>query len=169
MNSPARFTSSSALVEIPKQATQIRMTRNEMMRTARKTLLAGGVLLSVFIFGSFAAKADGYEFAFGVQTKHGEDFGSVTCHFNDVCSARIDSLDLRVTLLWFRNEPGRASVDLYGKDSSCCYFAGAARSKTVDPREPLSRVPFFSGEPARGYLLPQNELAGTLYLKFRSR
>ena len=118
---------------------------------------------------SAASCADGYDVAFGVETKHGQDFGSITCHFSDVCSARMDSLGLTIMIDRFRDDPGRASVDFYGKDSSCCYFAGAARSKTVDPREPLSRVPFFSGEPARGYLLPQNEFAGTLYLKFRSR
>jgi hypothetical protein len=140
-----------------------------MTTTVRKILFASCVLLSALLFfNSGAAKADEYEVAFGVQTKRGQDFGSVTCDFNDVCSARIDSLDLRITMLWFRDEPGRVSINLDGKDISCCYFAGAAISKTVDPHEPLSRVPFFSGEPARGYLLPQNELAGTLYLKFRS-
>jgi hypothetical protein len=117
---------------------------------------------------SRASFADDYDVAFGVETKHGQDFGSVTCPFDEVCSAGIDSLGLRITIHVIRSDPRRAYVYIYGRDLSCCYFAGAARSITVDPHEPLSRALFFSGQPARGYLLPQNEYAGTLYLKFHA-
>jgi hypothetical protein len=137
--------------------------KNNILCLITVTCALAGVLTP-----SGASRADEYEVAFGVETKHGQDFGSATCHFNDVCSARMESLGLTIMIDRFRDEPERASVDLYGKDLSCCYFAGAARSAIVDPQKPLSRVPFFSGEPARGYLLPQNEYAGTLYLKFRA-
>jgi hypothetical protein len=137
--------------------------RNSVLCLTTMIFALAGVLTP-----STASLADEYDVAFGVETKLGQDFGSVTCSFNEVCSARMDSLGLRVTILVFQNDPRRASVDLYGRDLSCCYFAGAARSKTIDPHEPLSRVPFFSGQPTRGYLLPQNEYAGTLYLRFRS-
>jgi hypothetical protein len=137
--------------------------RNSVLCLTTMIFALAGVLTP-----STASRADDYDVAFGVETKLGQDFGSVTCPFNEICSARMDSLGLRVTIHRFRDEPRRASVRLDGRDITCCYFAGAADSITVDPQKPLSRVPFFSGQPARGYLLPQNEYAGTLYLKFRS-
>src|SRR5579863_8157075 len=135
--------------------------RNSVLFLTTMIFALAGVLTP-----STASLADDYDVAFGVETKVGQDFGSVTCPFDEVCSARMDSLGLRFTVLVFRRDPTRAHVHLYGRDISCCYFADAAWSVTVDPHEPLSRVPFFSGQAARGYLLPQNEYAGTLYLKF---
>jgi hypothetical protein len=137
--------------------------RNNALCLIIITCALAGVLMP-----SGASRAADYDVAFGVETKRSQDFGSVTCPFNEICSARMESLGLRVTVHRFRDEPRRASVRIYGRDISCCYFVGAADSISVDPQKPLSRVPFFSGEPARGYLLPQNEYAGTLYLKFRA-
>jgi hypothetical protein len=116
-----------------------------------------------------SSHADDYGVDFGVETQLGEDAGSLMCVFDQVCSAKIDSLGLRVTIDVFRSHPKNAYVYLYGRDLSCCYFADAARSITIDPHEPLSRVPFFSGRPAQGALFIQNEYAGTLYLRFRFR
>lgn len=67
----------------------------------------------------------------------------------------MDSLGLIVNIHRFRDKPGRASVYLYGSDLSCCYFVDAARSIAVDPREPLSRVPF----------LADNQRGGICFLK----
>jgi hypothetical protein len=86
-----------------------------------------------------------------------------------MCSAKIESLGLIVSIHVFRNEPERASVSLYGGDLGCCYFDGAAGEKIIDPRKPLSRVPFFKGARARGGLFIQNERVGTLYLRFDYR
>lgn len=138
------------------------------MRNNLLCLITIACALAGVLTPSGASLADDYDVAFGVETKLGQNFGSVTCHFGHACSARMDSLGLIINIDWFRDEPRRASVYLY-RDINCCYFAGAADSITVDPQKSLSRVPFFSGQPARGYLLPQNDYAGTLYLKFRSR
>jgi hypothetical protein len=138
------------------------------MRVSIRTQFIAALAVVGALLSGGASRADDYDVAYGFETKLGQDFGSVRCPFDEVCSAGIDSLGLRITILRFRREPGRVSVHLYGKDISCCYFAGAADSITVDPQKPLSRVLFFSGEPARGYLLPQNEYAGMLYLKFRA-
>jgi hypothetical protein len=137
--------------------------RNNILCLIIITCALAGVLTP-----SGASLADDYDVAFGVETKLGQDFGSARCHFDDVCSARMDSLGLIINISRFRDEPRRATVRLYGRDISCCYFAGAADSITADPHEAISRVPFFSGRSARGGLYIQNEYAGTLYLKFRS-
>ena len=131
-------------------------------------LLSALCALTGVLTPSGASRADDYDVAIGVETKRGQDFGSVTCPFNEICSAGMKSLGLRVTIHRFQNKPRRASVRMHGRDISCCYFAGAADSITVDPQKPLSRVLFFSGEPARGGLYIENEYAGTLYLRFRS-
>jgi hypothetical protein len=64
-----------------------------------------------------------------------------------------------------RHEPERADVSLHGEDPSCCYFAYARDSITVDPTQPVSRVPFFRGAGARRGLLI--EPVGGLFLRFR--
>jgi hypothetical protein len=56
---------------------------------------------------------------------------------------------------------------LHGDDSSCCYFAYAKDSITVDPAEPVSRFLFFRGVGARRGVFIENEPAGTLFLRFR--
>ena len=101
-----------------------------------------------------------------VETDVGKDAGSIACVFEQICSAEMESLGWRVTFHAFRGEPGRAIVQLYGGGLSCCYFAGAGDSITIDPRISLSRVPFFKGAGARGGLYIENERVGTLYLRF---
>jgi hypothetical protein len=139
------------------------LMRNRVLRLIVLTFALAAVLTP-----SGASLAEDYRFAFGVDTKHGQDFGSVTCVFDEVCSARMESLDLRVTIHIIRSDPRRAHVRLYGRDISCCYFAEAADSIIVDPQKPPSRLPFFSGGSARGGLHIENEYAGTLYLRFHS-
>jgi len=123
-----------------------------------------GALLSV----SSVLAAD-FSVDFGVETDAGKDAGSLTCQFDETCSAKIESLELRVSILVFRSEPDRVHVSLYGGDLRCCYFDGAADEKIIDPHQPLSRVSFFKGTRARGGLFIQNERMGTLYLRFDSR
>jgi hypothetical protein len=78
----------------------------------------------------------------------------------------MESLGLTFSVDIFRSDPVRAHVRLYGSDPSCCYFADASGSITIDPFKPPSRVPFFKGTRARGGLFVQNERVGALYLKF---
>ncbi len=75
--------------------------RNSVLCLTTMIFALAGVLTP-----STASRADDYDVAFGVETKLGQDFGSVTCSFNEVCSARMDSLGLRVTILVFQNDPG---------------------------------------------------------------
>jgi len=110
-----------------------------------------------------------YSVDFGVETDAGKDAGSLTCLFDEICDAKLESLGLIVSLIVFRSNPERASVHLRGGDLSCCYFDGAADSIAIDPRKPLSRVPFFKGARARGALFIENERVGTLYLRFDYR
>ena len=132
-----------------------------MTSNARILMMLLGTLLS----GSSVLAAD-YSVDFGAETNAGKDAGTLTCPFGQVCDAKMESIGLRVSIDVFRSDPERAHVRLYGGDLSCCYFAYAADSITVDPRKPLSRVPFFKGARARGGLFIQNEPAGTLYLRF---
>lgn len=139
------------------------------MRSSPQTLFI--TILAVFgialsVGPAFAAD---YSVEVGVETEAGKDANSVTCSFDDVCSAKIESLGFTVSIFVFRREPERASVELYGSDPSCCYFEFAADDKIIDPRKPLSRVPFFKGARARGGLFIQNERAGTLHLRFDYR
>jgi hypothetical protein len=118
-------------------------------------LIFFGVLLSI----GRALAAD-YSIDFAVHTDAGDEVGAVLCSFDDTCGSNVKSLGLRFTVMVFRRSPERAYVNLYGPDVSCCYFANAARSITIDRRKPLSRVPFYSGHVARGDLFIQNKYAG---------
>ena len=113
--------------------------------------------------------AAGYSVDFGAETDAGKDAGSLVCLFDETCAAKVESLGLRISIIVFHSNPERAYVDLHGGDLSCCYFAGAARDTIIDPRQPLSRVPFFKGAAAKGALFIQNDRAGTLYLRFHFR
>jgi hypothetical protein len=66
------------------------------------------------------------------------------------------------------SQRGRSrSVHLYGRRYlRLFYFDYAADSVAIDTRKPVSRVPFFKGERARGGLHIENERVGTLYLRF---
>jgi hypothetical protein len=124
-------------------------------------------LLSLLSSGS-SALAEDYSVDFGVETDAGKDAGTLACRFGQICDATMDTLGMRVTILVFRDTPEQVTVHLYGRDLSCCYFEYAADSTTIDPRKPLSRVPFFRGTRARGGLYIENKHAGALYLRFHS-
>jgi hypothetical protein len=129
--------------------------------------------LSLFFFCLLASTsqswADDYDVDFGAEVRGVKDAGSVTCRFDQVCSANIEALGLRLTIDVLPEDRRSAQIRLYGSDLSCCYFAGAADSKTIDLGEPLSKVPFYRGRPAQGELLIQNEYVGTLYIRIRRR
>jgi hypothetical protein len=125
-------------------------------------------LLGTVLSSSFVLAAD-YGVDFGVETDAGKDAGSLTCLFNRMCNAKMESFGLRVSIHVLRSDPERARVYLDGDYLGCCYFDGGARSIEVDPRKPLSRVPFFKGIAAKGAFFIQNERVGTLYLRFDYR
>jgi hypothetical protein len=127
--------------------------------------------LSLFFFFVLASTsqswADDYDVDFGAEVRGAKDAGSVACRYDQVCSASIEAFGLRLTIDVLPNAPRTAHIRLYGSDPSCCYFAGAADSKTIELGEPLSKAPFYRGRPAQGDLLIQNEYAGALYIRIR--
>jgi hypothetical protein len=143
--------------------------REGYVRThARSLFTAVLAVIGLVLLGSYGFAAD-YIVEVGADTDAGKDASSLTCVFDETCSAKIESLGLRVRTFVFRDEPERAYVELYGSDLSCCYFDFAASKKIIDPRTSLSRLPLFKGVGARGGLFIQNERAGTLYLRFDYR
>ena len=139
-----------------------------MRSNARSPITAILALLGTLLSGGSVLAAD-YSVDFGVETDAGKDAGSLMCVFDQTCSAKMEALGLRISIDVFGSNPQRAHVNLYGGDLSCCYFDGAADSIVIDPRKPLSRVPFFKGARARGGLYIENERVGTLYLRFDYR
>jgi hypothetical protein len=135
---------------------------------ARSPITVILALLGAFASGSPVLAAD-YSVDFGVETDVGKDAGSLTCLFEQVCSANMESLGLIVSFHVFRSDPERVIVRLDGTERGCCYFPGAADSINIDTRKPLSRVSFYRGVRARGALLIENERVGTFYLRFHSR
>lgn len=136
-----------------------------MRSNVRNPIVAVLALLATLASGSPTLAAD-YSVDFGAETSAGKDAGSLTCAFERTCIAEMKSLGLTISLRLVRSEPERANVMLYGTESGCCLFAGAADSINVDPRKPLSRMSFYRGIKARGALLIENERVGTLYLRF---
>ncbi len=132
---------------------------------SRSSINAILVTLGIFVLGSSALAAD-YRVDFGAETSAGKDAGTLNCLFDKICGTKLESLGLRVSVYMSRREPERASINLYGGDPSCCFFAGAADSMAINSLQPLSRVPFFEGAGARGGLFIENQRAGTLYLRF---
>jgi hypothetical protein len=137
-----------------------------MRSNARSLIAAILAALGILLSGS-PLLADGFSVDFGAETRAGKDAGSVVCGFEEPCVAKMESLGLRLTINIFRSERQRAYVHLYGRDHiDCCYFEAASDSIVIDPRQALSRVPFFRGRRARGELFIENERVGTLYLRF---
>jgi len=142
-------------------AIAIRLTRN-----VRRPVAAIVALLGVLLSSSIVL-ADDYRVDFGIKAKAGEDVGTMNCQFGKTCFAKIESLGLSLNLHLSRVFlPDRASAYLYNRDMSCCYFMGSTDTIDIDPRQPLSRVPFFNGWRARGRVFVENERISTLYLRF---
>jgi hypothetical protein len=116
-------------------------------------------------WNSSAIAAD-YRVEFGAETPTGKDAATLECRFSEICSGKLESLNLTVSIYAVRSKLERAYINLDGSDLSCCLFAGAADSITVNLRRPLSRVPFFKGIRAKGGLFIENERAGMLYIRF---
>jgi hypothetical protein len=136
-----------------------------MKSNARGPIVVMFALLATLLSVNAVLAAD-YSVDFGAEADAGHDAGTLTCPFDEMCSGKLESLGLRVSLIVFRSHPDAAHVHLYGSDISCCYFDGAADSVTVDPRQPQSRVPFFRGARAKGALFMENKRMGILYLRF---
>jgi len=134
-------------------------------RNVRRPVTAILGLLGVLLSSSIVL-ADDYRVDFGIKTKTGEDVGTITCQFGEICRENVASLGLRISILILRSRRERASVHVNGSDLSCCYFVGAADSLDVDTHQPLSRVVFSQGARARGALFIQNQPMGTLFLRF---
>lgn len=155
---------------MPKTALQLESSacvreKSPMRSYARNPTAAFLALLGILLSANVVLAAD-FSVDFGADTDQGRDAGSLDCRFGQVCYARMEALGLTFSVDIFRGDPVRAHVRLYGSDPSCCYFADATDSITIDPSKPPSRVPFFKGARARGGLFVQNKRAGALYLKF---
>jgi hypothetical protein len=135
---------------------------------ARNLITAIAALLGILV-SSGSALADDYSVDFGVEIDAGKDAGTIGCAFEQMCSAKVDSFGLKVSILVSRRDPGWAHVYLSGGDLICCYFDGAVDSTVVARRDQLSRLPLFKGMRARGGLYIQNERVGSLYLRFHTR
>lgn len=135
-----------------------------MNSNSRRSFAA--ILVTLGVAWDSSALAADYRVEFGAESRTGKDAATLECRFDKICAAKLGSMGLKVNIYVFRSESERASINLYGGDLSCCFFAGAADSITVSSRRPLSRVPFFKGARARGGLFIENELVGTLYFRF---
>jgi hypothetical protein len=136
------------------------------MRSNTRSLIAAILAAIGILLSGSPVLADGFSVDFGAETDAGKDAGSVVCQFEETCVAKMESLGLRISINLFRSGRRRAYVHLQGRDLSCCYFEAASDSIIIDPRQALSRVPFFRGSGARGSLFIENKRAGTLYLRF---
>jgi hypothetical protein len=132
---------------------------------ARSSITAIAALLATLLSSGFAV-ADDFSVDFGADMDRGRDAGTVHCRFGQLCYAKMDSLGLTVSVDISRRDAVWAHVGLSSRELDCCYFAEAGESTTIDPRQPLSRVPLFKGARARGELFIRNERVGTLYLRF---
>jgi hypothetical protein len=130
-------------------------------------LIVAALALLGALLSDGSARAEDYSMDFGAETPAGRDAGTVACVFGETCAGNMDTLGLSVNVYVFRSEVDRASVHLYGRRYlRLFYFNYAADSVAIDTRKPVSRVPFFKGERARGGLYIENERVGTLYLRF---
>jgi len=143
-----------------------RSSQPKLIGNLRVIFLAG--ILGALISGTSVSAAD-YSVDFGVDSVAGRDAGSLTCLFDQICHARMESLGLRISVSVPLDNIEHARIQLSGNDEGCCYFRGAADAVFVDRRKPLSRVPFFRGSRPRGGLFVENERAGILYLRFSPR
>lgn len=118
-------------------------------------LLSGGV-----------AQAADYSVEIGADSQMGKDASSLICRYGSFCDGELKALGLHVAV-HLRHPPfGAASVRLSGRDLSCCYFEYGRDEISIDPREPLYRLPIFKGKKARGGMVVQNERVGDFYLRF---
>lgn len=116
---------------------------------------------------SGAVHAADYTVEIGADTRMGKDAGSLTCRYDSLCEGELKAVGLRLTVHLRRPPLGPASVSLSGDDLGCCYFGDGRDKISLDPREPLHRLPIFKGERERGGMVVQNEPVGELYLRFR--
>jgi hypothetical protein len=115
-----------------------------------------------------SALAADYRVEVGAETLAAKDAATFECSYGQRCIAKLESLDLSASIYVQSRNSESASINLDGNDVSCCLFANAADSISVDLRRPQSRVVFFKGVSARGRggLFIKNERAGTLYIRF---
>jgi hypothetical protein len=132
---------------------------------ARSSISAIAALLAVLLSGRVAIAED-YSIDFGADIDRGRDAGTVYCRFGQLCHAEMESLGLTVTVDMSRRDAVWAHVGLSSRELECCYFAEAGESMTIDPRQPLSRLPLFKGARARGELFIETQRVGILYLRF---
>lgn len=126
-------------------------------------------LLAVLSSGNTVSAAD-YSVELGVDSRAGKDAATLECAIDQECSTRLEPLGLRIKVHVSKRDPDRAMVRLFGYEPGCCYFNGAASSALVEMRDPMSRLPIFLRDRARGDLFIENERpVGTLYLRFQQR
>lgn len=130
-----------------------------MRSCARSPIRAILALLGILLSGS-SALAEDYSVDFGADADRGRDAGTLHCRFGQICDAKLESLGLTVVVDISRGDPASPYVSLNGHELDCCYFAYGK------DHTPLSRVPLFKGEGARGGLFIENERMGTLYFRF---
>jgi hypothetical protein len=135
-------------------------------RYARTTAAVVLASLGSLLPPSFALAED-FSVDFGADTDRGRDAGTLHCRFDRTCDAKMESLGLTVRVHISRGNAASADIRMLSENPDCCYFADARSTGVIDTRTPLSRVPIFKGEGARGGLFIQNERLGVLYLKFQ--
>ena len=114
------------------------------------------------------ALASDYRIEVGAETDAGNDAGAQSCTLAEVCTVRLEALQLNVRVYVSRRKPVEARVSLDADKIGCCYFTGAVDSTVVAaPDADVARLPFYKGARARGGLFIQNELVGTLYLRLK--
>ncbi|WP_298254708.1 hypothetical protein [Bradyrhizobium sp.] len=117
-----------------------------MMTIARKALFASWVLLSVFLFGSGAAKAFYYELDYGIDAGTASAEGIVSsCNSAHLCFADIKSLGI---MLEVGVSSDGTSIMMIGSSRKrgirdCCIFSGGERTVSFDADASLTKIPFF--------------------------
>ena len=90
-----------------------------MKSIAQGPIVAILALLATRLSVNTVLAAD-YRVDFGVEADAGHDAGTLTCLFDERCSAKLESLGLTVGLIIFRGHADAAHADMYGRDISCC-------------------------------------------------
>jgi hypothetical protein len=142
--------------------------KRRVRSNVRSLITAIAALLGILVW-SGSALADDYSVDVGIEIDAAKDAGTIGCVFEQECTAKLDSFELKVRIYVYRRDLDRARVYLSSGDLICCYFDYAVDSTVVDRRNSVLRLPLFKGMRARGGLYIQNKRVGSLYLRFHPR
>lgn len=109
----------------------------------------------------------GNEDEHSVDTRSGQDTGSLLCWFGHTCHGELERLGLEVDIDLHRGMMRIARLRLHGRSLGCCYFERGRDETAVDLRGvTVHREPIFKGVATSGRTI-ENERIGSLYLNFR--